>query len=264
MPSASGGLAKSGWRASSCSRVSVLACRGLSFRGSGRSGHGAHALLSVGRGEPGTLARGSRRSASHERHAGAPPRGPRPPAYAYLDPAVPPTWQPDHVDAFTTPAFTGFVASDDNAAYLVFRGTKLQSRLRRSVPSARLQAWLANLDFAQVEEPAPMVHRGYARELDGVGEFIRRDGPRSCARRQAALRHRAQRRRRACHAGRAPPARGRRRRCARPFVFSAPRVGDRRFAATYPLPLMRLEHRHDLIPHLPLPPSPRPGARPRA
>jgi hypothetical protein len=38
-------------------------------------------------------------------------------------------------------------------------------------------------------------------------------------------------------------------------VFSAPRVGDRRFAATYPVPLVRIEHRHDLIPHLPFPPS---------
>ena len=56
------------------------------------------------------------------------------------------------------------------------------------------------------------------------------------------------------HAGRAPPARGRGRVRAA-VVFSAPRVGDRRFAASYPLPLLRIEHRHDLIPHLPLPPS---------
>jgi hypothetical protein len=38
-------------------------------------------------------------------------------------------------------------------------------------------------------------------------------------------------------------------------AFSTPRVGDRRFAATYPVPLVRIEHRHDLIPHLPFPPS---------
>ena len=75
-------------------------------------------------------------------------------AYAHADPAAAPSpWQPRHLDAFDTPAFTGFVASDERAAYLVFRGTKLHldfgDLFRRS-----LQAWLANLDFAQVEEAA--------------------------------------------------------------------------------------------------------------
>ena len=99
-----------------------------------------------------------------------------------------------------------------------------------------------------------MVHRGYARELDGVT-----DGLLAMARDHAlggkpvyvtghsaggALATLAARR---LHAAGAPV------RAA--VVFSAPRVGDRRYAATYPVPLLRIEHRHDLIPHLPLPPS---------
>src|SRR5919199_207280 len=37
-------------------------------------------------------------------------------------------------------------------------------------------------------------------------------------------------------------------------VFSSPRVGDAAFAGTYPVPLVRIERRHDVVPHLPLPP----------
>ena len=174
-------------------------------------------------------------------------------AYAYLDPAVPTSWQPDHVDAFTTPAFTGFAASDANGAYLVFRGTKLNLDSHNSFERT-LQAWLANLDFAQVEQGQTRVHGGFARELDGVADHLvelARDHaaggkPLYVTGHSAggALATLAARR---LHEAGVPVRAG--------IVFSAPRVGDRRFAATYPLPLIRLEHRHDLIPHLPLPPS---------
>jgi pimeloyl-ACP methyl ester carboxylesterase len=174
-------------------------------------------------------------------------------AYLRADPAMTAAWQPGQVDAFETPAFTGFAASDDKAAYLVFRGTKLHldsgDMFRRT-----LQAWLANLDFAQVEVPGGRVHRGYARELDELGHRLN-----EMARDHAlggkpiyvtghsaggALATLAARR---LHEAGADV------RAA--VVFSAPRVGDRSFAATYPVPLLRIEHRHDLIPHLPLPPS---------
>src|SRR3712207_9461487 len=69
--------------------------------------------------------------------------------------------------SFTTPAFTGFAASDDRAAYLVFRGTKLHLESRDSFQRT-LEAWLANLDYAQVERGGLRVHRGYAREGAGV------------------------------------------------------------------------------------------------
>ena len=92
-------------------------------------------------------------------------------AYLKADPAADAVWQPRLVDAFATPAFTGFAASDEHAAYLVFRGTKLHldsgDMFRRT-----MQAWLANLDLAQVEERGAMVHRGYARELDGVNALL--------------------------------------------------------------------------------------------
>ena len=173
-------------------------------------------------------------------------------AYVGADAAGPQIWRPRQVDAFATPAFKGFVASDDDAAYLVFRGTKLDHHTE-DLFQHTLQAWLANLDFAQVEEQGAMVHRGYARELDAVSDHLL-----EMARDHAiggkpvyvtghsaggALAMLAARR---LHAAGAPVQAA--------VVFSAPRVGDRRFAASYPVPLVRIEHRHDMIPHLPLPP----------
>jgi hypothetical protein len=179
-------------------------------------------------------------------------------AYAHApDARAPEVWRPRQVDPFVTPNFTGFAASDERAAYLVFRGTKLHLDTQDSYLRT-LQAWLTNLDYAQAEEGdgsgAYCVHRGYARELAGMA-----DGLVAMARDHAAggkplyvTGH---------SAGGALAALAARRlheagvpvRAA--VLFSAPRVGDRRFAATYPLPLVRIEHRHDLIPHLPLPPS---------
>ncbi len=174
-------------------------------------------------------------------------------AYAYLDPSLPPGWQPRHVDSFATPAFTGFAASDATGAYLVFRGTKFHLDSQGSFERT-LQAWLANLDFAQVEIGDTRVHRGFARELDGVAPLLvelARDHaaggkPLYVTGHSAggALATLAARR---LHEAGVPVRAG--------IVFSAPRVGDRRYAATYPVPLVRIEHRHDLIPHLPLPPS---------
>ena len=171
-------------------------------------------------------------------------------AYARPDRAG---WEPRRVDAFTTPAFTGFAASDEHAAYLVFRGTELRVDSPETYRQS-LQGWLANLDFAQVAEGDGMVHRGYARELDGVsgllmevaGDHAAGGKPLYVTGHSAggALAMLAARR---LHDAGVPV------RAA--VVFSAPRVGDRRFAASYPLPLLRIEHRHDLIPHLPLPPS---------
>jgi hypothetical protein len=177
-------------------------------------------------------------------------------AYAYVDAGVaaaPPAFQPSRLDAFTTPCFTGFAASDEYAAYLVFRGTKLHLDSRDSFLRT-LQAWLTNLDYVQIEEDGCLVHRGYARELDELGGLLAEMAqdhalggkPIYLTGHSAggALATLAARR---LHAAGVPV------RAA--VVFSAPRVGDRRFATTYPVPLVRIEHRHDLIPHLPFPPS---------
>ena len=99
-----------------------------------------------------------------------------------------------------------------------------------------------------------MVHRGYARELDGVGGLLV-----EMARDHAAggkplyvTGHSAGGA--LGDAGRPPPARGRRAGAGGGGVL---RPARRRPALRreLPVPLLRIEHRHDLIPHLPLPPS---------
>jgi triacylglycerol lipase len=39
------------------------------------------------------------------------------------------------------------------------------------------------------------------------------------------------------------------------YVYSPPRVGDRMFSKSYPIPLFRFERNDDVVPHVPLPPS---------
>ena len=174
-------------------------------------------------------------------------------AYAYAAGVEMPVWQPRHVDAFTTPAFTGFAASDDRAAYIVFRGTKLHLE-SQDVFLDTLRAWLANLDFAQVETGGYRVHRGFTREIEALGpDFVTMAQDHAAGGKPLYLTGHSAGGALATLAARRLHEAGVPVRAA--IVFSAPRVGDRRFAATYPLPLVRVEHRHDLIPHLPFPPS---------
>lgn len=154
------------------------------------------------------------------------------------------------LDPFATRGFRGLAVSDGHAAYLAFRGTKggLGEPGER-----RLAAWATNLDFTQVARDGYRVHRGYGREieesLDDIERLARLHG---AARRPlwltghsagGALAQLAARR----LAERGVPVAG-------AIVFSAPRVGDRAFAASFPVPLWRIESRHDIVPHLPLPP----------
>lgn len=174
-------------------------------------------------------------------------------AYACTGETVPVPWQPTQLDAFDTPCFSGFAASDERAAYLVFRGT--QFRLDCPDGFARtLQAWLTNLDFAQVEQGDGRVHRGYARELDALGpDLVALAGDHAGGGRPIYVTGHSAGGALATLAARRLHEAGLPVRAA--VVFSAPRVGDRRFARSYPVPLVRIEHRHDLIPHLPFPPA---------
>lgn len=156
-------------------------------------------------------------------------------------------------EPFATPSFRGLAVSDERAVYLVFRGTKAGPRAPGDL-RAQLGGWGANLDYALTDLGGYRVHRGFAREVEAVLPALR----------EAALDHGAERKplyvtghsaggalavlaARRLHE-RLVPVRG-------AVVFSSPRVGDRAFAGTFPVPLVRVERRHDVVPHLPLPPS---------
>ena len=116
----------------------------------------------------------------------------------------------------------------------MFRGTKLHLDSSGTFEHS-LQAWLTNLDFVQVAEGDTMVHRGYARELDSVTGMLTEMARDHAAGGKplyvtghsagGALATLAARR---LHESGTPVQAA--------LVFSAPRVGDRRFAASYPVP----------------------------
>ncbi len=156
-------------------------------------------------------------------------------------------------DPFATPSFRGLAVSDQRAVYLVFRGTKAGPTGNADLKTV-LGGWTTNLDYALADLGGYRVHRGFAREVDAVMRSLR----------EAALDHGAEKKplyitghsaggalatlaaRRLHELG--VPVRG-------AVVFSSPRVGDRAFAGSFPVPLVRVERRHDVVPHLPLPPS---------
>lgn len=183
---------------------------------------------------------------THARHLGQLARA------AYLgDPDTGlPSGVPFRLDPFATPGFRGLACSDGEAAYLVFRGTKARSG---DEPDRHLAAWLTNLDFTQVETGGCRIHRGFGREVEAVLEELERLAKRHGAgRRPLWLTGHSAGGALATVAARRLKERGLP--VAGAVVFSAPRVGDRAFAASYPVPLWRLEGRHDIVPHLPLPP----------
>lgn len=156
-------------------------------------------------------------------------------------------------DPFVTPSFRGLAVSDERAVHLVFRGTKAGPRGNADLRTI-LGGWAANLDYAPVDLGGYHVHRGFHREVEAVARSLREvvmdhgaEGkPLYLAGHSAGGALATLAARRLHEAG--VPVRG-------AVTFASPRVGDRAFAASYPVQLVRIERRHDVVPHLPLPPS---------
>jgi len=153
---------------------------------------------------------------------------------------------------FKSPNFPGVVISNDELVMLAFRGTVQDFREpERAIET--IQRWLCNFNYAQVELDCGSVHRGFHQELNGCYDMIKRivrehGGHRkplyvtghSAGGAMALLAARQ------LHEdGYSPEP---------PFIFSAPRVGSKRYRDTYPINVYRFEYQHDLIPHLPFSP----------
>ena len=162
-----------------------------------------------------------------------------------------PAGEPVRLDPFTTRSFRGLAVSDAVGVHLVFRGTKGETG---EPVDRQIAAWLTNIDFTQASLGGYRVHRGFAGEveasLDELERLARRHG---AGRRPLFLTGHSAGGALATLAARRLFERGLP--VAGSVVFAAPRVGDRTFATSYPLPLWRVETGHDIVPHLPLPPS---------
>jgi hypothetical protein len=156
-------------------------------------------------------------------------------------------------DAFATPSFRGLAVSDERAVHLVFaargraRGaTRISGRswaagprtwtTRRSTSAAI--ACIAASTARSRRWPGRCARWRWTTGAEGKPLYLAGHSAGGALATLAA--------RRLHEAG--VPVRG-------AVVFSSPRVGDRAFAATYPVQLVRIERRHDVVPHLPLPPS---------
>lgn len=176
-------------------------------------------------------------------------------AYAADPAAALPAGEGARVEDASTPCFRGLAVCDERAIHIVFRGTKPVPESGGDLRSALGPGWAANLDYRLVDLGGYRVHRGFAREVEAALPRLR----------ELALDHGAERKpvylaghsaggalatlaaRRLHEAGDVDVKAA--------VVFSSPRVGDAAFARTYPVPLVRIERRHDVVPHLPLSPS---------
>lgn len=156
-------------------------------------------------------------------------------------------------EPFSTASFKGLAVADERAVHLVFRGTRAGPPGSADLATL-LGGWLTNLDYQLADMGGYRVHRGFAREVEAVlGQLRELAFDLGAERRPLYLAGHSAGGALATLAARrlhetGVPVRG-------AVVFSSPRVGDRAFAASYPLPLVRIERRHDIVPHLPMPPS---------
>lgn len=162
-------------------------------------------------------------------------------------------WQPDDLKKFKTNNFSGYVASNHELVMLAFRGTQNNWKSLDGFVNSTSQ-WLTNLNYRQVVSGNCRIHKGFNEELNSAFDDI-----------QSLLKQHKVKNKTliitghsaggglATLAGKKIYEMG----IAQSYVytFSAPKVGDANFVRTYPVPLVRVEAKNDLVPLFPLHPS---------
>jgi acetyl esterase/lipase len=155
------------------------------------------------------------------------------------------------LNPFKTERFSGFVASDDHKVLVAFRGTTNDISDEDTFVDT-VRQWLCNLDYAQISKHNALVHRGFDREVDSAYAEIKRHVkehggtglPVYVSGHSAGGALAVIAARRLYEDGLAPKG---------VMTFSAPRVGNKRYRDTYPIPVFRFENMDDLVPHVPFP-----------
>lgn len=157
-------------------------------------------------------------------------------------------------DCCTDGEFPFHVLSDFNTVVLVFRGTRAEGSGVKRLGDWITQ-WWTSLNMGQsLVDGKYRVHRGFWKEITFVGASL-----------AALLRDHGVSRKRFFVTGHSAGAAlatlaarflhdAKVATADAVYVYASPRVGDRRYAASYPLPLYRFETTDDLIPHFPPPP----------
>jgi hypothetical protein len=167
-------------------------------------------------------------------------------------------WHPEELKPFETENFTGFITSNKEMTVVSFRGTNIDLRNYEELKKS-IGQWLRNFDFSQEYidgNGGYRIHRGYYRELfDFYDELVGLIGDQYSDGLPLYLTGHSAGAALATLAGNflahdkrtsiTPAA---------TFVYSSPRVGDRKFTAQYPIPLFRFERGYDIVPHFPFSP----------
>lgn len=154
----------------------------------------------------------------------------------------------------TAGEFPFHVLSNHSTVVLVFRGTRAGGWGLRKLGDLATQ-WWTSLDMGQaVVDGKYRVHRGFWNEITTIhptlATMLRVHGvtrKRLLVTGHSAGAALATLAARYLHEAQVATAEA-------VYVYASPRVGDRRYAASYPLPLYRFETTDDLIPHFPPPP----------
>lgn len=169
---------------------------------------------------------------------------------------------PDHVELpyfgwlkanhFMLDSFRGIACETETAVLISFRGSEI-SMETPDMLVATVKNWMVNLRFGQKERGGYRVHQGFYDELVPYIPSLKSmtldlggESKPVCLVGHSAGGALATLCGRFLHEGGLD--------VAEVFSFSSPRVGDRRFAESYPVVLRRIEHMHDIVPHLPLSP----------
>jgi len=162
-------------------------------------------------------------------------------------------WSPQYLDEFHTDNFSGFIASNSELVMLAFRGTQNNWNTLENFVNSTSQ-WLTNINFRQVVYGNCRIHKGFHEELnsgfDRIKSLLRAHG---ISNKHLIITGHSAGGGLATLAGKRLYELGVTE--SQVYTFSAPKVGDANFVSTYPVPLVRVEAKNDLVPFFPLHPA---------
>lgn len=165
-------------------------------------------------------------------------------------------WQKlDNIHSFSTNRFDGYVASNEESIILSFRGTQNNWNSFDSFVDS-ISQWMTNLDFQQIVYNNFRVHRGFNEEINSsIHEIVKLLKRHDIDKKELIITGHSAGGAMATLAGHRLYELGKiNKNSCQVISFSSPKVGDSNFVSRYPLSLIRVESKNDLVPFFPLHP----------